>query len=59
VTPAGPAGEYTIAYEVAPGLDGKARLASRARGSGSFRVRIEDAPPQSRIGADGEVIREG
>jgi hypothetical protein len=52
-------GRYTVRYRVAPGLDGKARLASRARGSGSFRVRIDDAPPQSRIGANGEVVREG
>jgi hypothetical protein len=52
-------GRYTVRYRVAPGLDGKARLASAARGSGSFRVRIDDAPPRSRIGADGEVVREG
>lgn len=49
-------GRYTIRYRVAPGLHGKARLAGDA--SGAFRVRIDDTPPASRIGEDGEVIRE-
>jgi hypothetical protein len=51
-------GRYTVRYRIAPGLNGKARLASGTRGGGSFRVRIDDTPPRSRIGADGEVIRE-
>ncbi len=51
-------GAYTIDYEVAPGLDGKARLASGSKGSGSFRVRISDEPVDARVGEGGEVIRE-
>jgi len=52
------AGEYTIGYQVSPGLDGKAKLAGGG-GAGSFRVSIDDAPPGARIAADGEtVVRE-
>lgn len=56
VTPVEP-GRYTIDYEVAPGLDGKAKLASGSKGSGSFRVEIDDTPADARVGDDGEVIR--
>lgn len=56
LTPVAP-GRYTVGYEVSPGLDGKARLAAGSKGSGSFRVRIGDAPPESRVGDDGRVIR--
>lgn len=51
-------GSYTIDYEVSPGLDGKARLASGSKASGTFRVRISDEPVDARVGEDGEVIRE-
>ena len=50
-------GRYTIDYEIAPGLDGRARLAPGSRGSGSFRVRISDDPVDARVNADGEVER--
>ena len=51
------AGRYAIDYEVAPGLDGKARLASGSRGKGTFRVTIDDDPAAARVGDDGEVLR--
>lgn len=51
-------GAYTIDYEVAPGLYGKARLAPGSKGSGTFRVRISDEPVDARVGEDGRVIRE-
>jgi len=52
------AGDYTVDYRISPGLDGKAKLTGGG-GQGSFRVSIEDDPPQSRIADDGEtVIRE-
>jgi len=51
-------GTYTVDYEVSPGLDGKARLASGSRGKGSFRVRIDGRPADARVGENGEVIRE-
>lgn len=50
-------GSYRIDYEVSPGLDGKAKLASGSKGSGSFRVRISDEPVDARVGEGGEVIR--
>lgn len=56
LTPVQP-GRYTVAYEIAPGLGGRARLAAGSKGSGSFRVRIGDAPPDSRVGEDGSVVR--
>lgn len=52
------AGEYTVDYKIAPGLDGKAKLTGAA-GSGSFQVSIDDTPPDARVGDDGTtVIRE-
>jgi hypothetical protein len=52
------AGRYTVDYEVAPGLDGKARLANGSNGGkGSFRVSIDDTPPDARVDDDGNVIR--
>lgn len=52
------AGEYTIAYEVAPGLDGKAKLAAGSpKGTGSFSVTIDGEPAQTRVDADGDVVR--
>ncbi len=53
------AGDYTIDYEVFPGLDGKAVLAEDGgRTEGSFAVSIDDAPPEARVNEDGEVVRE-
>lgn len=52
------AGDYTIDYEVFPGLDGKATLADGGRTEGSFTVSIDDTPPDARVNADGEVVRE-
>ncbi len=52
------AGDYTINYEVAPGLDGKAKLATNSpRATGSFNVTIDDAPAQARVDEDGNVVR--
>jgi len=51
-------GDYTIDYSVSPGLNGKARAAAGATTKGAFKVKIDDAPPQARIGKNGEVIRE-
>ena len=44
-------------YRVSPGLNGKARSASGSKVSGSFRVRIDDTPPPSRVDEDGNVVR--
>lgn len=52
-------GSYVVRYEVAPGLDGRARLASGSRASGSLRVSVGDTPADARVGEDGEVIRGG
>ena len=51
-------GEYTLEYSVYPGLDGKAKLADDDQTSGSFDVSIDETPPDSRVNADGEVVRE-
>jgi hypothetical protein len=51
------AGRYTVSYEAAPGLAGRARLASGSKASGRFRVAIDDAPQDASVGPDGEVIR--
>ncbi len=50
-------GAYTIDYEVSPGLNGKARLASGTEGGGSLKVMIDDKPSDARVGENGEVIR--
>jgi hypothetical protein len=50
-------GDYTIDYSVSPGLTGKAKLQGN-RGSGRFKVTIDDTPPDARVDADGKVIRE-
>lgn len=53
------AGDFTIDYEVSPGLDGKATLAGDGgRTEGSFSVSIDDTPPDARVNADGDVVRE-
>jgi hypothetical protein len=50
------AGEYEIAYRVAPGLTGRA-TAAEGRTGGSFTVVIDDEPVPARVGEDGEVER--
>ena len=52
------AGDYTIGYSVAPGLNGKAVAAGGRTTEGQFKVTIDDTPPDARVGDDGEVIRE-
>jgi len=52
------AGRYTISYEAAPGLDGRARLASGSKASGTFRVEVDDSPVDASVNAEGEVVRE-
>lgn len=54
------AGDYTVAWQVAPGLNGKARPAPRGRTSGRFRVTIDETPPEATIAQDGKtVLRDG
>jgi len=51
------AGRYRVAYEVAPGLDGRARLTGGSKAAGRFRVTVDDAPVEASVGADGQVVR--
>ena len=51
------AGSYSIDYRVAPGLDGKARLASGSDASGSFTVDVSDEPVPARVDDGGDVVR--
>jgi len=50
-------GTYSIGYRVAPGLDGKARLASGSKARGTFEVTIADEPIPARVDDDGNVVR--
>jgi hypothetical protein len=50
-------GSYSLAYRVAPGLDGKARLAAGSKARGSFSVRVVDEPVPARVNSKGEVVR--
>ena len=50
-------GEYSLAYRIAPGLDGKARLAAGGRTRGTFEVRVIDEPVPARVNSEGEVVR--
>jgi hypothetical protein len=50
-------GDYTVSYRVAPGLDGKARLAAGSRARGTFDVSISDEPVPARVDSDGNVVR--
>lgn len=52
------AGDYTINYSVSPGLTGKAKVASGGTTKGTFKVTVDDTPPDARVGDDGEVIRD-
>jgi hypothetical protein len=60
VTPVKP-GSYTIDWEVAAGLNGKARAISSVgqTPSGTFAVRISGRPAQARVDENGNVVREG
>ena len=51
------AGTYTVHYELAAGLNGKAKAVTRDGGpvEGEFVVTITDKPPQARVIAAGEV----
>ena len=51
-------GDYTINYSVSPGLTGKAKVASGGTTKGTFKVNIDDTPPDARVSDDGKVIRE-
>jgi hypothetical protein len=57
VTPVQP-GTYTVHYQVAAGLQGKANAVT-GDGSlpeGEFVVRISSAPPQTRVDDSGKVV---
>jgi hypothetical protein len=51
------AGTYTVAYRVAPGLDGKAKPAGGTRTRGTFTVTISDKPVPARVDDNGNVVR--
>lgn len=55
------AGPYKLSYEVAAGLDGRARAVGAGGGAprGRFAGTVDDEPPDTRIGADGRSIVEG
>lgn len=50
-------GQYSLAYRVAPGLDGKAELAKGSKATGTFDVRVVDEPVPARVNSKGEVVR--
>jgi len=50
-------GDYSLAYRVAPGLDGNARLAAGSKARGTFSVKVIDEPVPARVNSDGEVVR--
>ena len=50
-------GDYSLAYRVAPGLDGKARLAAGSKARGTFAVQVVDEPVPARVNSKGEVVR--
>jgi hypothetical protein len=54
------AGTHAISYEVAAGLNGKAKavLATGARPTGTFTVTIHSAPQQSFVNGNGQIVRE-
>lgn len=51
-------GKYVIDYQVAAGLNGKAKavLASGGRPAGRFKVTIHSAPQQSYVNGNGQVV---
>ncbi len=54
-------GPYRLSYEVAAGLDGKARaVAAGGRPlKGRFSGAVEDEPPDTRVGEDGRTVVKG
>ena len=52
------AGTYTVHYELAAGLNGKAKAVTDDGGpvEGEFVVTISDKPPQARVDDDGNVV---
>ena len=50
-------GSYSLAYRVAPGLDGKARLAAGSKARGIFTVQVADKPVPARVNSKGQVVR--
>jgi hypothetical protein len=53
------AGTYTVKYEVAAGLDGKARAVTANGGGpveGSFRVNITTTPRQAYVNNNGQIV---
>jgi hypothetical protein len=50
-------GSYSLAYRVAPGLDGKARLAAGSKARGIFTVQVADEPVPARVNSKGQVVR--
>lgn len=50
-------GSYSLAYSVAPGLDGKAALADGSKSRGTFDVTVKDEPIPARVNSKGEVVR--
>jgi len=55
------AGDFEVSYEVAAGLDGKAKAVGQGGKppNGSFAGEISDEAPDSRIADDGETIIDG
>ena len=50
------AGRYTVAWRLAPSLEGDVKLAG-GRTKGEFVVTIADEPVPARVTADGDVVR--
>jgi len=50
-------GDYSLAYRVSPGLDGKAELAESSDADGTFTVQVVDKPVPARVNSEGEVVR--
>jgi hypothetical protein len=55
------AGTYTVHYELAAGLNGKARAVTQDGGAveGEFVVTINDKPPKASVSGNGKVIVQG
>ena len=51
-------GKHTVAWEVAAGLNGKARavLANGSQPTGTFAVHISTAPPQTYVNNNGQIV---
>jgi hypothetical protein len=55
------AGTYTVHYELAAGLNGKAKAVTADGGpvEGEFVVTISDKPPQASVAGNGDVVIQG